>query len=152
MRRITLLLMLMAIGLLAVSGVAWAITKSCPPEPKICYGTNGSDVLKNTSAFNIMAGKAGNDTYTNFLKSNAGKDTIGDSAGNDTLQLTQYSQSQLKLYWVDANNNGKADTAVITLGSQKNWVRLLAYFDDTRSKPPFRPGNGYIENIKCKGC
>jgi hypothetical protein len=29
MRRITLLLMLMAIALLAASGVAWAVTKTC---------------------------------------------------------------------------------------------------------------------------
>jgi hypothetical protein len=38
MRRITLLLMLMAIGLLAVSGVAWAVTKTCPPRPAKMHG------------------------------------------------------------------------------------------------------------------
>jgi hypothetical protein len=152
MRRITLLLMLMAIGLLAVSGVAWAVTKTCPPEPKVCYGTSGADVLKNTKERNAMAGKAGNDTYTNFLKSIAGKDTIGDDSGKDTLQLTDYSQSELKTGVADVNNNGKADTLVIFLGSQQNWVALLDYYDDSSSEPPFRLGNGLIENIPCKGC
>jgi hypothetical protein len=152
MRRIALLLMVMASRLLVASGVAWAVTKTCPPEPQICYGTSGADVLKNTKERNAMAGKAGNDTYTNFLKSIAGKDTIGDDSGKDTLQLTDYSQSELKGAPADVNNNGKADTLVIFLGSQQNWVALLDYFDDTRSEPPFRLGNGLIENIPCKGC
>jgi hypothetical protein len=153
MRRITLLLMLMAIGLLlAVSGVAWAKTITCPPEPQVCQGTNGNDVLKNTKERNAMEGKAGNDTYTNFLKSIAGKDTIGDAAGTDTLVLTDYSRSELKTGVADVNNNGKADTWVIFLGSQQNWVALLDYFDDTRSEPPFPTGGGYIEVIQCKGC
>jgi hypothetical protein len=158
MRRITLLLMLMAIGLLAVSGVAWAITKTCPPEPQVCYGTDGNDVLKNTSEHNVMAAKAGNDTYTNFLKSNAGTsanpptDSIGDAAGTDTLVLTDYSKSELKTAWADANGNGNGDTLIIFLGSSKTSVALLAYFDDTRSEPPFRLGPGLIENIPCKGC
>ena len=154
MRRITLLLMLMAIGLLAVSGVAWAITKTCPPEPQVCYGTDGNDVLKNTSEHNIMAAKAGNDTYTNFLKSNAGTsanpptDSIGDAAGTDTLVLTDYSKSELKTAWADANGNGNGDTLIIFLGSSKTSVALLAYFDDTSSDPQaFRPGPGYIEKI-----
>jgi hypothetical protein len=38
MRRITLLLMVMASTLLVASGVAWAVTKTCPPQP-------GEDVL-----------------------------------------------------------------------------------------------------------
>jgi len=152
MRRITLLLMLMAIGLLAVSGVAWAVTKTCPPEPKVCYGTSGSDVLKNTKERNAMAGKAGNDTYTNFLKSIAGKDSIGDDSGKDTLQLTDYSKSELKTAPADVNNNGKADTLIIFLGSQQNWVGLLDYYDDSSSQPPFPTGGGYIEVIQCKGC
>jgi hypothetical protein len=64
MRRITLLLMVMATALLAVSGVAWAVTKTCPPLPQKCTGTTGADVLKSTSQDNGMLGGAGNDTYT----------------------------------------------------------------------------------------
>jgi hypothetical protein len=60
MRRITVLLMVMATALLAVSGVAWAVTKTCPPAPQECTGTNGADVLlESTSQANFMAGRGG---------------------------------------------------------------------------------------------
>ena len=74
MRRIALLLMVMASTLLVASGVAWAVTKTCPPAPKKCNGTSGADVLKSTSKNNDMLGKGGNDTYTNFVKGSSGLD------------------------------------------------------------------------------
>ena len=79
MRRIALLLMVMASTLLVASGVAWAATKTCPPAPKKCKGTSGADVLKSTSKDNNMGGRGGNDTYTNFVKGNSGVDQIADS-------------------------------------------------------------------------
>jgi hypothetical protein len=57
MRRIALLLMVMASTLLVASGVAWAVTKTCPPAPKECKGTSGADVLKSTSKDNNMGGR-----------------------------------------------------------------------------------------------
>jgi hypothetical protein len=68
MRRITLLLMVMASTLLVASGVAWAVTKTCPPSPaKMCWGTSGADVLKGTSKDNLMAAK-GATTPTRTLR------------------------------------------------------------------------------------
>jgi hypothetical protein len=62
MRRIALVLVVMASVLLATSGVAWAVTKTCLPAPKKCWGTSGSDVLKSTSKDNYVFGKGSNDT------------------------------------------------------------------------------------------
>jgi hypothetical protein len=38
MRRVAVLLMVMASVLLAASGVAWAVTKTCPPQPEEMLG------------------------------------------------------------------------------------------------------------------
>src|SRR5215213_1970101 len=101
MRRITLLLMVMASTLLVASGVAWAVTKTCSPFPQKCLGTNGADVLKSTSQANIMVGKGGNDTYTNFVRGNSGVDDIRDYGGRDTLVLTAYKESELLIFAYD---------------------------------------------------
>jgi len=46
MRRAALLLMVMATALLVASGVAWAVTKTCPPQPRaIVASTTGEDML-----------------------------------------------------------------------------------------------------------
>ena len=151
MRRIALLLMVMASTLLVASGVAWAVTKTCPPEPKVCKGTGGADVLKSTSRNNDMAGKGGNDTYTNFVRGNSGNDLIADSGGKDKLLLTNYSKSEIKLYYQDVNKNGKVDSLGVVLGKgNKNTVLIISYYDDTKKKPPFPRGPGYIELIQAK--
>src|SRR5215210_4089104 len=102
-KRITLLLMLMASTLLVASGVAWAVTKTCPPTPKKCLGTSGADVLKSTSRNNWMYGKGGNDTYTHFVRGNSGNDGIIDSGGKDHLLLLNYTQSEVRLFYSDIN-------------------------------------------------
>src|SRR5215213_6920252 len=162
MRRIALLLMVMASTLLVASGVAGAATKTCPPEPKQCKGTSGADVLKSTSKNNDMVGKGGNDTYTNFVRGNSGNDVITDYGGRDKLLLTNYRSSEISSAVLDQSGNGKADALGYILGSGgqstqrlqtwdflnppgKNTIQIAAYFDDTRSKPPFRRGYGYIE-------
>jgi hypothetical protein len=151
-RHITLLLIVMATALLAASGVAWAVTKTCPPDPKVCVGTNGADVLKSSSKDNNMLGKGGNDTYTHFVRGNVGKDVIKDTRGSDKLLLTNYSQSEVKARRLDTNKNNKADSVVLYLGQDgKHWVGISGFYDDTRSKPPFRRGPGYIEVIRTKG-
>ena len=151
MKRITLLLMLMASGLLAASGVAWAVTKTCPPDPQNCSGTSGADVLKSTSQDNNMLGKGGNDTYTNFVKGNSGLDLISDTGGTDKLLLTNYLMSEVRGSRVDVNKNGKADALLLTLGKgTQNKVIIGDYFDDTKSKPPYNRGAGYIEVIQFK--
>ncbi len=151
MRHIALLLMLMASVLLAASGLAWAVTKTCPPDPKKCWGTSGADVLKSTSKNNDMLGKGGNDTYTNFVRGNSGRDGIYDSGGRDKLVLTNYSRSEVKFEAVDWNNNGKPDSLGLRLGGSQNTVLIADFYDDTRSKPPWRFGPGNIEVIQLKG-
>jgi hypothetical protein len=157
MRRITLLLMLMAIGLLAVSGVAWAVTKTCPPDPQVCRGTSGDDVLNSTPEDNNMEGLAGNDTYTNFVKPNPGFDLIDDAAGTDKLVLTNYTDAETPLFANDANNNGNIDSLYIDLppkdpGNQvNNGVLVIRYFDDTKQQCPCGRGPGYIEAIQIRG-
>jgi|SRR5215210_1041678 len=149
MRRIALLLIVMASTLLVASGVAWAVTKTCPPAPKKCNGTSGADVLKSTSSDNAMYGGGGNDTYTNFVRGNSGSDLIVDSGGKDKLLLTNYSKSEVRTVVLDLNKNGKTDSFGLYLGKgTKNTVLMIGYFDDTRSKPPYYRGPGYIEKIK----
>ena len=154
MRRIALLLMVMASTLLVASGVAWAVTKTCPPEPKPCNGTSGADVLKSTSQNNDMTGKGGNDTYTNFVRGNSGVDDIFDSGGKDKVVLTAYSKSEVfKLASpVDyLTKNGKPDSLVLPLDKKgKNGIIILGFYDDTKSKAPLRPGVGYIEVFQFK--
>jgi hypothetical protein len=153
MRRVALLLMVMATALLAASGVAWAVTKTCPPAPKKCKGTSGADVLKSTSSKNWMYGKGGNDTYTQFARGNSGNDGIIDSGGKDELNLPNYSKYEVKLISQDVNKNGKADSLGLVLGkSKKNTVLILNHYDDTRSKPPYYRGPGYIEKIDFYFC
>jgi hypothetical protein len=150
-KRITLLLLLMASTLLVASGVAWAVTKTCPPTPKKCLGTSGADVLKSTSRNNWMYGKGGNDTYTHFVRGNSGNDGIIDSGGKDHLFLLNYTQSEVRLFYYDINKNGKADSLGIYLGKgSKNFVLIYNAYDDTKSKPPFRPGRGWIEDVRVK--
>ena len=159
MRRITLLLMLMAIALLAVSGVAWAVTKTCPPAPKKCTGTSGNDVLSSSPKNNDMFGLAGNDTYTNFVKPTSGYDYIVDAAGKDKLVLTNYTGKEVGVAYGDLNRNGKIDSFYLDLppkdpvpGKQvKNALMLQAYFDDKKQKCPCGPGPGYIEDIQVAG-
>jgi hypothetical protein len=145
--------MVIASMLLVASGVAWAATKTCPPAPKKCLGTSGADVLNSTSKNNYMYGGPGNDTYTNFVRGNSGNDLIADSKGKDKLLLTNYSNSELKLYPIDVNKNGKTDSLGIYLGKgNKNTVLIANYFDDTKKRPPLNAnhGPGYIEDIQVK--
>jgi len=109
-----------------------------------------------------MVGKGGNDTYTNFARGNSGDDVITDYGGRDKLLLTNYRSSEISSAVLDQSGNGKADALGYILGSGgqstqrlqtwdflnppgKNTIQIAAYFDDTRSKPPFRRGYGYIE-------
>jgi RTX calcium-binding nonapeptide repeat (4 copies) len=150
MRRIALLLMVMASTLLVASGVAWAVTKTCPPAPQKCKGTSGADVLKSTTKNNDMYGQGGNDTYTHFVRGNSGIDIIVDSGGKDKLVLTNYQAFELAIVGADINKNGKADSIYIFLDKKaKNYVVILGALDDNKSlvkKPStWRRGPGYIE-------
>jgi hypothetical protein len=154
MRRITLLLMVMASTLLVASGVAWAVTKTCPPWPQKCLGTNGADVLKSTSQANIMVGKGGNDTYTNFVRGNSGVDDIKDYGGRDTLVLTAYKESELLIIALDDDKNGKADNLQIGFPNYGGIVIIYDHLDNQRSlvnkRSTWTRGPGYIEVVQIK--
>jgi hypothetical protein len=64
--------------------------------------------------------------------------------------LANYSKSEVKAGPVDTNNNRKADSLGLRLGGIQNTVIILDYFDDTRSKLPWRFGPGGIESILVK--
>ena len=149
MRRVTLLLTVMATALLVASGVAWAgVTKTCPPAPEDCLGTRTADVLKSTSRDNEMFAKAGGDTYTNFAFANFGKDIIADTSGTDKLMLTNYPKRGAKFFPLDLNENGNPDSVLIEPGrSSQHWVAVLGFFADTAQ---LNPGPGFIESIRFK--
>jgi hypothetical protein len=98
--------------------------------------------------------KGGNDTYTNFVRGTSGRNQIFDSGGKDTLVLTAFSSSEVlkRATPVDfVTKNGKVDTLVLPLDRNgTNGIIIEYFYDDTRSKPPFRPGVGYIEVVKTK--
>jgi hypothetical protein len=159
MKSITFLLAIMATALLVASGVAWAVTKPCPPTPKKCLGTSGADVLKSTSKNNKMLGKGGNDTYTNFVKPKTGYDTINDTGGKDKLVLTDYTRDEIygHTLCLDEDADGKTDGVWIDIPPSpdrpkiKNAVKVLNYFNDKDRGCPGVRGPGYIENIQVKG-
>ena len=72
MRRILLLLAVMAVTLAVASGVAWAVNK---------VGTNGPDTLRGTNGADNLSGKAGND----ILLALAGNDNLLGGPGKDIL-------------------------------------------------------------------
>jgi Ca2+-binding RTX toxin-like protein len=78
MRRVVLVLVAMALALLLVSGVAWAVNK---------IGTDGPDTLRGTNGNDNLIGKGGNDR----LFSLNGRDTLLGGPGKD---------------WVDTNPPG----------------------------------------------
>jgi Ca2+-binding RTX toxin-like protein len=72
MRRMVLLLTVMAVALVLASGVALAVNK---------VGTNGPDTLSGTNGSDTLMGKGGDDT----LFSRAGTDTLLGGSGKDRL-------------------------------------------------------------------
>jgi Ca2+-binding RTX toxin-like protein len=72
MRRVILLLALMATTLVVASGLAWAVTK---------IGTNGPETLRGTNRDDNLIGKGGDDV----LHSLNGRDTLLGGSGKDCL-------------------------------------------------------------------
>lgn len=72
MRRITLFVATMMVGLLLASGVAWAVTLN---------GTNGSDTLWGTDRADFLKGMGGSDTVMGL----AGSDVLSGGSGADYL-------------------------------------------------------------------
>jgi Ca2+-binding RTX toxin-like protein len=81
-----LLLASMALAVLFVSGVAWALTKYCVAEEDFCVGTNQADTLKGSEEKDRIYGLKGNDTLSGNggLVGGKGDDLIGGGEGSDT--------------------------------------------------------------------
>jgi Ca2+-binding RTX toxin-like protein len=72
MKRILVLLTVMAVTLVVASGVAWAVNK---------VGTNGPDTLRGTNGDDNLSGKGGNDV----LFSLNGRDNLLGGPGRDVV-------------------------------------------------------------------
>src|ERR671916_639622 len=72
MRRVVLVLVAMALALLLVSGVAWAVNK---------IGTDGPDTLRGTNGDDNLLGRGANDV----LYALAGRDNLLGAEGKDWL-------------------------------------------------------------------
>jgi Ca2+-binding RTX toxin-like protein len=82
MRKTVLLLAALAIALLLVSGVAWAVTKDCRAGADFCVGTNERDTLNGSEERDKIYGKAANDK----LFGNGGNDNLLGGEDNDTIR------------------------------------------------------------------
>jgi Ca2+-binding RTX toxin-like protein len=79
MRRVALVLAVVALALLLASGVAWAVNR---------IGTNGPDTLRGTNRADNLLGKGGNDILLGLggsdnLLGGPGKDVVAGSNGGD---------------------------------------------------------------------
>src|SRR5918998_4290436 len=82
MRKTVLLLAALAIALLLVSGVAWAVTKDCRAGADFCVGTNERDTLNGSEERDKIYGKAATDK----LFGNGGNDNLLGGEDNDTIR------------------------------------------------------------------
>lgn len=72
MKRVTLLISAMMLGILVSSGIALAVAKS---------GTDGKDIIEGTNKVDALSGRGGNDTISGLN----GNDSISGGPGNDKL-------------------------------------------------------------------
>ena len=82
MRQSGLLLASMALALLLVSGVAWAVVKDCRAGADYCVGTNQKDTLNGSEVRDKIYGKDDNDK----LFGNSGNDALRGGRGDDTMK------------------------------------------------------------------
>jgi hypothetical protein len=93
-----------------------------------------------------MIGKRGWDTYYIGAGPKFGNDVILDTGGYRDETSVPFERSTAKGWDLDLNNNGKIDAYSIS-GRGQGTLTILDCYDDTRSKPPFCRGPGYIEIV-----
>ncbi len=81
----------------------------------IIFGHEGSDVLDGGAGNDYLSGGTGSDTYV--YTSGYGTDTISDSEGINTIEINEYSLSDIKAYRTNWNNltlvfDGTGETAL----------------------------------------
>ncbi len=106
----------------------------------ISSGTVDNDLFISNGNFrDIFVGNEGNDIY--IFKSTFGNDIIQDSAGNDSIDLTDFNLANA-VFARQEGNTTAGDDLLITISS--NSVLIENYFaEDSNSIT----GTGYIENI-----
>ncbi len=82
MRKTVLLMASMALALVLVSGVAWAVTKTCKANADWCVGTNDRDLLIGSDEKDKIYGLDANDT----LRGKGGDDNLFGGEGEDTIE------------------------------------------------------------------
>jgi Ca2+-binding RTX toxin-like protein len=82
MRRTVLLIAVVAMGLLLVSGVAWAANVQCKAN-KTCVGTNQPDNITGTNKADTINALGGNDV----VNAGRGKDLVRGGGGNDKINI-----------------------------------------------------------------
>ena len=128
MRRVILLLTVMAVTLVVASGVAWAVTKNGGPGRDVLEGTNRPDLLDGRGGDDVIFGKGGDDCPTErrffFLIGGTGDDAIHGGAGVDCLygggdplgpDRAYFERGQDALYGGDGNdfiNGGQGPDAI----------------------------------------
>jgi Ca2+-binding RTX toxin-like protein len=154
MRRTILLLATMALAVLVVGGVAYALTFTCDdpltdPDPGgICTGTPEDDRMIGTDGPDVMEGLAGDDKLlgrdnADDLFGNEGSDTLVGGRGGDRIFATHDESSLGGPDTIRAGadqdriiaDNGKADT--INCGSGID----TAFVDDEPGGVQDRVGN-----------
>jgi Ca2+-binding RTX toxin-like protein len=141
MRRVILLLAVMAATLVVASGVAWAVTK---------IGTNGPDTLRGTNGDDNLIGKGGDDV----LHSLNGRDTLLGGSGKDCLLCR--STTRFRFFAGDKNLLGGPGNDLIWTGKGSDNV-VGAEGNDLLIEDGFRefsrdnfsggPGNDAIDVI-----
>jgi Ca2+-binding RTX toxin-like protein len=124
MRRILLLLAMMALTLLVASGVALAVVKEGGPGRDTLIGTNGSDTLSGKGGIDriegrggkdVISGGPGNDERQNdepesgVLSGGRGADVISGGAGDDLLVDGPFREAA-----VDTLSGGGGDDTIVT--------------------------------------
>ena len=121
MRRILLLLALVAVGVLVAGGIALAATVDCASVIGFCVGTNEDDRMIGTDFPDQMAGLAGDDKLVgrdggDELVGNEGSDTLVGGRGEDGIFVGEPSLGDRDTIRAGADNDrieatdGKADT------------------------------------------
>jgi Ca2+-binding RTX toxin-like protein len=94
--RAVLILVTMSLGVLVLSGVALAVTKTCITNP--CEGTSGPDTLTGTASKNQIYGRPDADyiagrAAADNLYGNRGNDEVWGEGGSDFIDGGMHSDS-----------------------------------------------------------
>lgn len=124
MRRITLLLVAVSVAVLAASGVALAVTKTCPGD---CTGTNNADRLSGSSANQTIKGLQGNDSISGYrgnddVVGGRGDDAVYGGLGDDQVYGNQNNDYVEGDYGHDYINTGDGSDKVAARDGYKDRI------------------------------